>query len=309
MNQKSTRQLSSLLALLAVLLAAAAWSLMLMGMAPTRLYIACPREDRITLVDPVRHEVLGALHTDAGPEELLVGGGGWRLYVACREAGTVQVFDTATRRLLTRYVIGRAPGNLSLDEKRGILEVANVEGGPNTLLHLEPDPLLTFVSKTVTSPCVGAIDRQPTRFKGEVTAAIASRVELAERGLLLGISGEVPEVLVAGIQDLVVRLRIPVGKNPSEIVSDDGRTRAFVSVRGENTLAVLDLQSLQVMARLPVGHGPTRLLKLPGDEFLYCMNTDGDTVSVVRMEGPEVHRTLEVGGNPLGVVLWDSSRR
>ena len=152
-------------------------------------------------------------------------------------------------------------------------------------------------------------DRPPSHAIQGRGHRIASRVELAERGLLLGISGEVPEVLVAGIQDLVVRLRIPVGKNPSEIVSDDGRTRAFVSVRGENTLAVLDLQSLQVMARLPVGHGPTRLLKLPGDEFLYCMNTDGDTVSVVRMEGPEVHRTLEVGGNPLGVVLWDSSRR
>jgi len=308
-NQKSTRQTKSLLALLAVLLAAAAWSLVLMGRAPTRLYIACTRENRVAVVDPVRHEVLGTLQTDAGPEELLVGGGGWRLYVACREAGTVQVFDTATRRLLTRYVIGRAPGSLSLDENRGILEVANVERGPNTLLHLEPDPLLAFVPKTVTRPRVDRFHRQPRRFRGEVTAIVGSQVELEDRGVLLGLSSDVPEVLVAGIQDLVVRLRIPIGRNPAEIVSDRGKTRAFISIRGENKVAVLDLQSLAVVARLPVGQGPTRLLKLPGEKFLYCMNTDGDTVSVVRMEGPEVHRTLEVGGYPLGAVLWDSTCR
>jgi hypothetical protein len=196
-----------------------------------------------------------------------------------------------------------------MDEKRGILEVADVEGGPNTLLHLEPDSLFTFLPKTVTSPYKGAFERQPTLLKGEVDLEIASRVEIPDRGLLLGVSGEVPEVLVAGLQDLVVRLRIPVGERPGEIVSDDRMTRAFVSVRGEDALAIMDLQSLQVRARLPVGHGPTRLLKLPGDEFLYCMNTDGDTVSVVRMEGPEVYRTLKVGGNPLGAVLWDSSSR
>lgn len=309
MNRRWARQIGSFLALFAVLLAAAAWSLLLMGRAPARLYIACTGQNRVALVDPVRHEVLGHLQTDAGPEELLVGGGGWRLYVACREAGTVQVFDTATRRLLTRYIIGRAPGNLSLDEERGILEVANVEQGPNTLLHLQPDPLLSFVPRTVTSPVVGLIEREPRRFKGEVDARIGSQVELEDRGVFLGVASEIPDVLVAGIQDQVLRLRIPIGLGPSEILSGPGKTRAFISLRGENAVAVLDLQTLDVLARLPVGQGPTRLLALPGEEFLYVMNTEGSTVSVIRMEGPEVCKTLEVGGNPLGAVLWNLAWR
>ncbi len=304
MTWKSPWPYGSLVVLSVILCGATAWSFFLMRCAPPRLYIACGQVDSVAIVDSARHELVGHIATDESPEELLLGANGWKLYVACRGSKTIQVFDTATRRLLTRYVLTRPPGQMQVDEVRGVLELSHVGGGPHTLLQLETDALMSLQPKTVTSPVTTSVTRIEARLSGEVTAEIVSRVPLPSPGLFMGVNSEIPELLVADEKTHWVKQRIPVGAGPCAIALGARNRKAYVALRGEDALAVVDLERLAVTGRIKVGHGPARLLKVNDERDLYVMNTDGGSVTVVSMDRDSVLKTITVGGNPFGSATW-----
>jgi len=307
-TRSSVTPFGSLTILAVLLVAATAWSLFLMRWAPSRLYVACGEVDRVAIVDCARHELMGHLATDDSPEELLVGANGWKLYVACRASRTIQVFDTATRRLLTRYVLEREPGQMQVDEVRGVLEVSHVGGGPHTVLQLETDALMSLQPKTVTSPISTTVERTVARFSGQVTAEIVSRVSLPDPNVFLGVSPLVPELLVTDQTTFWVRRRIPVGQGPCAMVQAPRGGKAYVALRGEDAVAVVDTDRLEVTGRVPVGRGPARLLEVNGGREMYVMNTDGGSLTVLRLDNDSVVKTIEVGGHPFGSACWPPNR-
>ena len=290
--------------LLLLLAAAAGWGWFTLDRAPRRVYVACTGSDHVAVLDPVRHEVLARIPTDRRPEEVALGAGGWHLYVSNHDAGTVQVFDTVARRLMARYVVGGKPGALRLREEEGLLEVAQIEGGPTALVRLLPIPGAPRTPVTFESPEIREVPLQVERFGAGARGDIAGRAQPEGRDFFLATNVEIPAVLVTDARTRDVRARIPVGERPSGVVLGPGDRKAYVPVRSENCLAILDVDRLQVEGRLPVGRGPAHLLALPGREILYSMDTDGTTVTVVRTGPDQVLKTLEVGRAPLGAAAW-----
>ncbi len=308
MTRQTVPPYGSLVVLAVLLCGATAWSWFLMRCAPSRLYVACGQVDRVAILDSARHRLIGYLATDSSPEELLMGANGWKLYVACRATRTIQVFDTATRRLLTRYVLTREPGQMQVDEVRGVLEVSHVGGGPHTLLQLETDALMSLQPKTVTSPISTSVERTVARFSGEVTAEIVSRASLPDPQLFLGVSPLVPDLLVTDQETFWVRRRIPVGQGPCAMVQAPQGGKVYVALRGEDAVAVVDSDRLVVTRKIAVGRGPARLLEVNGGREMYVMNTDGGSVTVLRLDQDAVVTTIAVGGHPFGSACWPPNR-
>lgn len=303
MNRK-TERIASILVLLAVLLAATVWSWLLMGRAPRQVYVACTRDDTIAVVDPARRETVARLATDRMPETMLLGGNGWRLYVSCNEAKTIQVFDTATGRLLTRYVLDQSPGHMRLDERQGILEVQDVRCGPNMVLKLVDDPLLSLQPKTV-HPAIQKKSRPMELYlKGGGAVPIVQMAHSRALHLALGLNPALSEVLQADMQTSEVLKRATVGSGPISILLGPDETKAFVILRDEDAVAKVDVKTLEVEGKVLVGPRPSTAVRMPGNREMYVLNSGGNTVTAVDLVSGKVLQAIQVGMEPRRAVSW-----
>lgn len=308
------RRAGPVLSLVAVVLATAVWGWLTLGQAPRRVYVVCMLSNEVAILDPGTHEVVGRLATDKFPQEVTLGNGGWRLYVSNQTSGTVQVFDTVTQRLLKRYVVGGSPGGLQVDERSGLLNVAHINGGPDSVVTLEtPAAAPDGAPVTVASPQVKRVDRKGApRFNSD--SVEEDQEEVVSQGrprgadYFLSLNVRFPYLLVTDVKTMRVRSRIPVGGEPSDLVMGPDRLHAFVAVRRNDAVAVVDAEQLRVQQTLAVGKGPARLMAMANGRDLYVMNTDDSTVSLVRMDRNEVVKTIPVGQAPLGAVSWPLPR-
>ena len=92
----------------------------------------------------------------------------------------------------------------------------------------------------------------------------------------------------------------------------DGK-RAYVSLRDENAVAVIDTAARQVIARVAVGQGPIQLFVTPDDRFVYVANqgspaAPGNTVSVIATKTNQVVETVKTGQGAHGVSISDDAK-
>src|SRR5205085_1670252 len=108
-----------------------------------------------------------------------------------------------------------------------------------------------------------------------------------------------------------------VGQAPTDMVTDPELHRAFVSMAGTNTVAVIDYMTKQVLARIPVGSRPVHTAMAPvlpaasgstGTAGAYSVadhavalsheiwvaNDSGDSVSVIDGQAMRVKATIAV---------------
>ncbi len=100
-----------------------------------------------------------------------------------------------------------------------------------------------------------------------------------------------------------VTARIPVGAKPNDVVlSADGGT-AYVSVREDDAVRVVDLVKGEAAASLPAGFSPTGLALEPDGSRLFVANSLGDDISVIDPATGREQTRLASGVYPYGAAV------
>ncbi len=109
-------------------------------------------------------------------------------------------------------------------------------------------------------------------------------------------------------------VRIPVGKAPVQVAFlPDGR-RAYVSLRDENSVAIIDTAQRKKIATVPVGRNPIQVFFTPDGRYVYVANQGSEknpdnTVSVIETASNRVVATVKTGQGAHGVVISDDGSR
>jgi YVTN family beta-propeller protein len=106
---------------------------------------------------------------------------------------------------------------------------------------------------------------------------------------------------------------IDAGKGPAQVgFTPDGRL-AFVSLSGENRIALIDPASRKVLRKIDVGTVPIQVYATPDSRTVLVANQGsrkqpGKTVSVVDLSSFKVAKTIETGPGAHGVVVDSAGR-
>jgi YVTN family beta-propeller protein len=88
---------------------------------------------------------------------------------------------------------------------------------------------------------------------------------------------------------------IPVGEHPAHVVVDREGRRAFVTLSGQNAIAVVDLERNEILRKIETGRYPHGLRISPDGRVIYVANVKDDSVSVI-----DVTELAEVAWIPVG---------
>jgi len=150
------------------------------------------------------------------------------------------------------------------------------------------------------------------------TLKVTKRAEFPEgsRPWMLRVSPDGKEVwvqtasganVVLDAATLERRYTEPVGSAPVTTAwSPDGRYN-FVSMAGENYVAVLDPETGKLLKRLEVGQNNANVSFRPDGRFGYVAVTGENAVAVVEMASLEVETKLGTGEAPMGLIVFQES--
>ncbi|RXF73707.1 YncE family protein [Hansschlegelia zhihuaiae] len=100
-----------------------------------------------------------------------------------------------------------------------------------------------------------------------------------------------------------------VGKSPAAIILDKSGGRAFVAVREEDAVGVLDLGSAGEPQKIKVGKAPFALALSPDGARLYVANVQSGDLSVIDVAGGREIKRVAVGRMPYGVAVTPDGRK
>lgn len=95
--------------------------------------------------------------------------------------------------------------------------------------------------------------------------------------------------------------KISVGKHAAHVIADGSGTRAYVSLSGENKIAVVDLSEAKIVKKIEVGAFPHGLRVSPDGLQIYVANLKGGSVSVIDVKTLEKIKDIPVGNAPVQV--------
>lgn len=102
---------------------------------------------------------------------------------------------------------------------------------------------------------------------------------------------------------------IAVGDHPAHVVTDPAAARAFVTLAGQNAVAVVDLAERKVMTTIATGRYPHGLRVSPDGNTIYVANVEDGSVSVLDTKQLAEVARIPVGKAPVQVgFLPDGSR-
>jgi YVTN family beta-propeller protein len=198
-------------------------------------------------------------------------------------AGTVAAFDARSGELRGIVAVGSTP--IGIVAPRGTDEVYVSNEGSNTMSVIDRRSLQ--VSRTIpmgSKPhhlvasrdgrfvyvgefgqnSIGVIDTRTGNVRHYVTGAAGALthavfVSRNGRTLYATNAGTANEIVALDARTGAPLWSLPIGNNPSEIlVTDDERT-AYVSIRNENVVKVVDLLTRTIVATVPIGSAPDTL--------------------------------------------------
>lgn len=120
--------------------------------------------------------------------------------------------------------------------------------------------------------------------------------------LVTGMSGVLLVLDPADVKSGPLR-SIDVGRHPAHVVADNAGKFAYVTLSGEDAVAMVDLDKGDVVRKMPVGRFPHGLRMSPDGAMLYIANMDDGTVSVVSLARHKEIDRISVGETPVQVAV------
>ena len=281
--------------------------------------------------------------TGAGMLSPAVRGVPYRIYVPNSDAGTVDVIDPATFRVVDHFAVGRNPQHVVPSWDLATLYVANDLS--NSLTPLDPhtgrpagpdiavdDPYNMYFTPDGKEAIVVAEARQNLDFRDAHSFALLHRLHVACAGVdhmdfsadgtYLVASCEFAGLMVkVDLRTERVVAYLPVGGKPQDVKLDPAGKVFYVADMVLGGLHEIDGDSFTKIGFLPTGPETHGLYPSRDARFLYVSNRGGTqkkgSVSVVDFTTRQVmatwpipHGTPDMGGvSPDGAVLWLSGRR
>lgn len=155
--------------------------------------------------------------------------------------------------------------------------------------------------KPTPLPLYALPDERTTRSYTSNTLALADQ----GRRLIVAnqLNGTVSIVEVVIANQARTLAEIPVGRDPRGLaVTPDGLT-ALVVVRGDNTLAVVDVLQAAVTQTIPLG-GSLAYAVVAGAGTAYVSLQGSDEIAVVDLVAGQVSERIPVAPGPAGLALW-----
>lgn len=103
----------------------------------------------------------------------------------------------------------------------------------------------------------------------------------------------------AGNMTLVTKIR--VGKHPAHVVANAEGSIAYVTLSGEDAVAVIDIGTGKIVKKIKTGKFPHGLRLSPDGKQLYTANMKSDSVTVIDVETGEPLADIPVGRTPVQV--------
>jgi YVTN family beta-propeller protein len=271
----------------------------------------------------------------AGPKEAIPGASG-TLWVTEQTLNTVTAYDAATGEVLRTTPVGTRPIGItslpggsaktySSDERSNQMSVIDEDTGgvvkqipmglaPHHLM-LSPNNQYVYVAEFGHNQ-IGVVDTDlDERVAGFVASADPNggthAVWISENGRhLYATNSRANTISLLDAQTGALQWEVPIGSNPSEILVTRDEKTAYVSIRNENAIRVVDLtgDSPIVVATQAIGTQPDTLqLTNDGDSLIVglrgtpatmaIMNTDTLAVRQVALTGTTTgHEWLSANG-------------
>lgn len=125
------------------------------------------------------------------------------------------------------------------------------------------------------------------------------------------IAGKNKFVMATGMKGVLLLLdskgsllkTIAVGEHPAHVIADKEGIKAYVTLSGEDTVAVIDLETGKIEKKISVGKYPHGLRMSTDGTEIYVANMKDDTVSILSVpEQKEIVRII-VGQKPVQVAV------
>ena len=275
---------------------------------------------RITLLASLLAAPLLLAATGAGAEAEPLARERGTLWVTNRALNNVALYDAATGNLIATVAVGRDAGDVTVAPGTGKAYVANEADNTVSVISLAS----RSVTKTIsvgsrphhietsadgTRVVVGLFGTNKVAVIDTRTDAVteyaastnpAARTHQAwpgSDGLVFAANEVTDDIVVIDTKTGAIVFSLSVGTRPSEVlVTEDGRT-AYVSLRGENKVKVVDLVRRQVTGEVTVGTEPDTLQLTPdGRTLVVALRGRPAQVVFVDTFALRVTRTIDAAG-------------
>jgi YVTN family beta-propeller protein len=252
------------------------------------------------------------------------------VYVPNNVAGTVDVIDPATYKIIEHFPVGRSPQHISPSWDLKHLYVNNTSG--NTLTVIDPrierpvdvipvaDPYNLYFTPDGTKAIVVAERQRSLDFRDARTWNLIRSVPIPWRGVdhldfsadgsyLLASTEFSGEVVRVDVLSMTVTGNVNVGGLPVDVkLAPDGSV-FYVANQARNGVSVIDPQRMREIAFIPTGIGAHGLYVSRDAKRLYVSNRNEGSISVIDFATRRVAATWRVGGSPDMIQLSPDGRQ
>ncbi len=162
---------------------------------------------------------------------------------------------------------------------------------PTPTIEITPVPLLLT---PITSP--EPLPGLPPLLPGQSSKSLALHGDR-----LVTANSDSGSVTLVDVAAGAVLAEIAVGNDPRTVAITPDGTIALVALRGDHSLAVVDLEGMALAATIPVGHMPYGVVTDGRRAYVSCFGED--RVAVVDLAAGEVFARLDVPDSPSGLAL------
>jgi YVTN family beta-propeller protein len=101
---------------------------------------------------------------------------------------------------------------------------------------------------------------------------------------------------------------VVVGNGPVGVIFGTSGKFAYVTLAGDNAVAVVNVATKSVVATVAVGQAPTRVAVQPKSPFVWATNQNSGSVSVIDTRTNQLATTIPVGSIPVGLAFMPSGQ-
>src|SRR5436190_1325141 len=212
------------------------------------------------------------------------------LYVSNERAGTIQIIDTATDRVIASRNLGNRPRGLAVSPDGKRLYVAlswwrdgkHPRSGREAIVALDTNTLKTIRDYVAaTDPeCVAVSPDGKRLFTSNEDAATASILDVA--------NGKSVATLV-------------VGTEPEGVAASPDGKWVYVTGEASNTVAVIDTAAKKIIATIPAGNRVWGIAMTHDGRKVYAANSLSNTITVIDTAANRVVNTVKTDDGPWGL--------
>lgn len=260
----------------------------------------------LTLIDTRRDEVVGRIPIGQGASAhmTMVTPDGQRAVTTATGLNEVVVSDLATRTVLARVPIGRAPEHFDLSADGRFAYIGNMNGDSVSIVDLNQAKEVArlegfFEPHGITAASNGKV------YVSNFGAHELGVIDASGRKVLARLAvAESPRL--AALNPLLQLAEIKGIANPTPTV--DGRF-LYLADGDAGTVTIIETQNDRVVTTIPVGAEPWRAYASPDGRWMLVPNNGDETVTVLDAMHHRLQTELKTGPGMTGVNFTKDGRK